>query len=105
MKNKRVLFIGLRFIVAFSILYYLFKQVPLSNVISSLASTKLTYLIFAYFITILSHLVNAYRLKLFTDKQGISLSSFQVFEINLATVFYGLFLARREFDWRSNPFL
>ncbi len=92
MKNKRVLFIGLRFIVAFSILYYLFNQIPVSNVISAMASAKLKYLIVAFFITILSQLIASYRLKFFTDKQGISLSSFQVFEINLATIFYGLFL-------------
>lgn len=89
---KRAFFIGIRFLIAFAILYYLFNRIPLSNVVSTLASTKLTYLIFACIFTIISHIIAAYRLKFFTSMQGISLTALQVFEINLATAFYGLFL-------------
>lgn len=92
MGMKRVLFILLRFFIASAILYYLFNRIPLSNVVSTLASTKLTYLIFACIFTITSHIIAAYRLKFFTSMQGISLTALQVFEINLATAFYGLFL-------------
>ena len=92
MGTKRAIFLGIRFLFAFVILYYLFSRIPLSNVISTLASTKLNYFIFASILTIISQLIAAYRLKFFTSVQGMSLTAVQVFEINLATAFYGLFL-------------
>jgi glycosyltransferase 2 family protein len=92
MGMKRAVLIGIRFLIAFAILYLLFSRIPLSNVISTLASTKLNYLIFASILTIISQLIVAYRLKFFTSIQGMSLTALQVFEINLATAFYGLFL-------------
>src|SRR3989304_7001163 len=90
MRNKTVLFIGLRFFIAFAILYYLFSKIPLQNVLSTVVSAKVSHLIFAFILTIISYLIARYRLKCFTDRQGMSFSFYQVFEINLATVFYGL---------------
>ena len=90
MRNKTVLLIGLRFFIAFAILYYLFSKIPLQNVISTIVSAKVSYLIFAFILTIISYLIAGYRLKCFTDRQGMSFSFYQVFEINIATVFYGL---------------
>lgn len=89
---KRAVLVGFRFLIAFAILYFLFSRIPLSDVISTLASAKLSYLMFASILTILSYVIAAYRLKCFTSLQGISLTALQVFEINLATAFYGLFL-------------
>lgn len=89
---KRAVLIGIRFLIAFAILYFLFSRIPLSNVISTLASTKLNYLIFASILTIISQLIAASRLKFFTRMQGMSLTALQVFEINLVTAFYGFFL-------------
>ena len=89
---KRALLIGLRFFIAFVILYYLFSKIPLQNVLSTVVSAKVSYLIFAFILTIISYLIAGYRLKCFTDRQGMSFSFYQVFEINLATVFYGLIL-------------
>lgn len=88
----RVVLIAIRFLIAFAILYFLFSRIPLPNVISTLASTKLNYLIFASILTILSYIIAAVRLKCFTSMQGLSLTTLQVFEINLATAFYGLIL-------------
>jgi uncharacterized protein (TIRG00374 family) len=89
---KRAVLVGFRFLIAFAILLLLFSRIPLTNVISTLASAKLSYLIFASILTIFSYLIASYRLKCFTSLQGISLTALQVFEINLATAFYGLFL-------------
>ncbi len=92
MGTKRAFFVGIRFLIASAILYFLFSRIPLSKVISTLASTKLNYLIFASILTILSQVIFAYRLRCFTSMQEISLTALQVFEINLAAAFYGLFL-------------
>lgn len=92
MGTKRAVLIGIRFLIAFAILYFVFSRIPLPEVISTLASTKLKHLIFASIVTIISQLIAAYRLKLLTSVQGISLTAVKVFEINLATAFYRLFL-------------
>jgi hypothetical protein len=92
MNINRALLAGLRFFIAFAIIYYLFSKIPLQNVISIVLSTKVSYLFFAFLLTIISQLITGYRLKFFTDKQGMSFSFYQVFEINLATLFYGLIL-------------
>ena len=92
MGMKRAVIIGIRFLIAFAILYFVFSRIPLPEVISTLTSTKLKYLIFASIVTMTSQLIAAYRLKLFTSVQGISLTPLHVFEINLATTFYRLFL-------------
>ncbi len=57
-----------------------------------MASAQVGPLIVALLISLLMHVVAGYRLKLFTGRQGISLSTFQAFEVNCAAVFYGLFL-------------
>lgn len=82
----------LRVFIAFGILYYLFSKIPLSEVMAAITSAKVGYVLAAFIISILSQFILAYRLKFLTDRQEISLSTFQLLEINLATVFYGLFL-------------
>lgn len=92
MRIKSVFLISLRACVAFGILYYLFSKIPLSIVMSSLSTAKLNYLVMAYIITLVMHLIAGYRLKFFTKNQGLQFSVFQAIEINMSAVFYGLFL-------------
>lgn len=91
-KSKRFFFSLLRLSFAIGILYYLLSKIPLSEVIASVTSAKVDYVIAAFIISILSQLILAHRFRFLTDKQGLSLSTSQVLEINLAAVFYGLFL-------------
>ncbi len=92
MNIKKVFFIVLRLSIAFGILYYLLRKIPLSEVIASLSSAKVNYVIAAFLLSIFLQLILVHRLKFLTDKQGMSLSIFQLLEINLAVVFYRLFL-------------
>jgi hypothetical protein len=89
---KRFFFSVLRLSIAFGILYYFLSKIPLSEIMASIISAKVNYVIIALIISILSQFILAYRLKFLTDRQEISLSTFQLLEINLTTVFYGLFL-------------
>jgi len=89
---KKFLWGLLKVSVAVGILYSLFVQVPVSDVIAVMLSAQPSYLVIALMLSILVHLVAGYRLKFFTENQGISLSTFRALEINLAAVFYGLFL-------------
>ena len=91
-KSKRFFFGLLRLSIAFGIIYYLLSKIPLSEVIASVTSARVDYVIAAFIISILSQLILAHRLRFLTDKQGMSLPTSQILEINLAAVFYGLFL-------------
>ena len=82
----------LRFVVAIAIIVFLFTKISIPDVVNSIISAKLNYVILALILTIVSWTVSSYRLKFFTSLQGLSISTFQAFEINLSTLFYGLFL-------------
>lgn len=82
----------LRFAVAIAIIIFLFTKINIPNVISSILSAKPYYIIPAFLVTLFAWLVNSYRLKFFSNLQGLAISTFQAFEINLSTLFYGLFL-------------
>jgi glycosyltransferase 2 family protein len=88
----RSFWILIRIIIAVGILYYLFINIPYQEVVVSLLSANLEYLIPSLLIIILGHLIVGLRLKLLTDGQGMSLSIYQIFKINISTTFYRLFL-------------
>jgi hypothetical protein len=82
----------LKLSITSGILYYIFTIIPFSEVIKSITSAKLSYIVIALSIMAFMAYTEAYRMKILTDKQGMSLSIRQIIEINLATRFYGLFL-------------
>ena len=82
----------LRFAVAITIIVFLITKISVHDVVSSIISAKIEYVILALILTILAWIVTSYRLKFFTALQGLKISTFQAFEINLSTLFYGLFL-------------
>lgn len=82
----------LKLSITFGILWYIFTTIPISEVINSIALAKVSYIIIAMLITAFTIYVEAYRMKILTDKQGIWLSINQIIDINLITNFYGLFL-------------
>jgi uncharacterized protein (TIRG00374 family) len=81
-----------RLSITSGILFYLFTAIPFSEVIKSIALVKVSYIIIALLIMAFTIYLEAYRMKILTDKQGILLSTNQVIDINLITNFYGLFL-------------
>jgi hypothetical protein len=93
MPVRKMFFTLLRLFIASSLLYYLLIiKIPLSEVIAALTAAKVNYIVTTCILSIVIQFVLTYRLKLLTDKQGMSLSFLQLFDINLAAVFYGLFL-------------
>ena len=92
MSSKNALWGLLRVSIAGGVLYYLFTQIPLSEVLAAVTSARADYLIAASIVSILVQLIAGHRLKFFTDNQGLTLSTSQVLEVNFTTTFYGLFL-------------
>jgi len=82
----------LRFAIAIAIIIFLFTKISIPDVVGSIISAQLHYVILAIIVSILAWIVASYRLKFFSALQGLVISTFQAFEINLSTLFYGLFL-------------
>lgn len=82
----------IKLFITSGILYYIFTAIPFSEVIKSITSANVSYIIIALLITVLIVYMEAYTMKILTDKQRIGLSVSQIIEINLTTRFYGLFL-------------
>jgi len=89
---KRLLLWILRLCITIGILYYLFTKIPFSEVIASITSANLSYVLIGFLIWILTRYIAACRMKLLTDRQGMSLSVLQILGISFSTIFYGLFL-------------
>jgi hypothetical protein len=82
----------LRFAIAIAIIIFLFTKISIPDVVGSIISAKLHYVILAIIVSVLAWILSSYRLKFFSALQGLIISTFQAFEINLSTLFYGLFL-------------
>ena len=82
----------LRLGFAAGILVYLFRSVPASQVRAVLGRADLAWVAAALGLGLLSQVLVAMRLRIVTNAYALSLTTFDVFEINLATRFYGLFL-------------
>lgn len=82
----------LRLAFAATILVYLFNSVPVSTVLAVLGRADLTWIAAAFLLGLLTQVIVAMRLRILTDAHALALTTFDVFEINLATRFYGLFL-------------
>ena len=82
----------LKLSITSGILYYIFTTIPFSDVIKSITSANVSYIVIALLITPLIVYIEAYTMKILTDKQRMGLSALQIIEINLITRFYGLFL-------------
>jgi glycosyltransferase 2 family protein len=89
---KRLFLWGIRLCITARILYYLFTKVSFSEVINSIISARLSYVLIAYLTLVFMRYIVAFRMKLLTDMQGMSLSTLQILGIGFSTIFYGLFL-------------
>jgi len=81
----------LKLSITSGILYYIFKIIPFSEVITSIISAKVSYIIVGLLISPFVKYVEAYRMRILSDNQGMSLSTPQIYEINFVTSFYGFF--------------
>lgn len=82
----------LRWLFAALVLAFLFTRFPGSEVLGLLSGVHPGWALGALGLTLVSQVVVAIRLKLYTDAQGIPFSVPALLDINLATAFYALFL-------------
>ena len=79
-------------LITIGILYWLFLKVPISQVISALANTRVIYLIPAFLLQIGMRYISAAQLKVLTQHQKMNFNITGLLKINLISQFYGLLL-------------
>ncbi len=93
MRNiRRVLLRCLTIAVAGALLYYVFRIVPLADVMRSLRSAQIGKVVLGLALLFATRIISAVRMKLLTDKQGLSFTLPEIFEISTTATFYGLIL-------------
>ncbi len=93
MRNiDRVLIRFLSIALAGALLYYIFRVVPLAEVMRSLRSARGGHVMTGLGLLLGMRLIAALRMKLLTDRQGLSLSVPELFEISATATLYGLVL-------------
>jgi len=78
--------------ISTGILYYLFTLISTSNLVEAVTSAKLEFIVMALSISALIKVTEAHRMRLITDCQGMQVSTCRIFQINLISAFYELFL-------------
>jgi len=92
MNSKNLLLLISRIAIPACILYYIFINIPVSEVISVISTSTSGIVLPAMVIYTIIHIISGYRLKIVAFNQDISITTFQAVEINLSKIFYGLFL-------------
>jgi uncharacterized membrane protein YbhN (UPF0104 family) len=93
MPARRVLGFLARVAVTALLLVWLFRHAGgLKPVLSAIQATRAASVAAAFLATLGVQAVIAHRLRLLANAQGVGLSTREVMEINLVTLFYGLFL-------------
>lgn len=82
----------LKMVVAGGIIGYLFYQVPFVTIWAAILSAKWELLLLSTVMTFLVNWTTADRLRRLLAVSGNRIRTWEIFEINLATLFYGLFL-------------
>lgn len=83
---------SLRLAIAAALLAYLFRAVPAAQVFEIFQRAQVWGVVAAFVISLLIQLIAASRMKILADAHGLGLRVFEIFEINLVSRFYGLFL-------------
>ena len=91
--SGRRLLLGLaRTVVAVLVSAYLVTRIDLAGVWSSLRGTSPLAAAVAFVVWMVGWCIVSYRLALLMQAQGVPIGTFEALEINLATLFWGLFL-------------
>jgi uncharacterized protein (TIRG00374 family) len=90
--SRRLISRSIRYAIGIGLLVYIFSLVPLVDVFAAIRRSRPDYLLAALFVAITLQWLVAYRLRRVVNALGGSYSTAELFGINAATRFYGLFL-------------
>lgn len=90
--SRRALVRAFKVLVSVGIVVLLFRRVPVGEVTAALRMARGGPILLACAVALFTHLFLAARLRILTTKQGLRLGFWRVVEVNLATMFYRLFI-------------
>lgn len=82
----------LKALITTGLLYYIGTTIPIKGIAPAIASARMEYFAVSFLLLLLRQYVASWRMKRLTDRQGLTVSLGRIFEINLITNYYGLFL-------------
>lgn len=82
----------LKALITAGLLYYILATVPIRGIVPAITSARMDYFTMALLLLLLKNSLASWRMKQLTSRQGMTISLRRIFEINLITSFYGLFL-------------
>jgi uncharacterized protein (TIRG00374 family) len=91
-KINRRLLLFLEIAAAVALLYYIFQIVPFAGVSRSLRAARMGEVVAGLVLLFAARVTAAFRMKLLTDRQGLSFSLAELFEISTTASFYNLLL-------------
>jgi uncharacterized membrane protein YbhN (UPF0104 family) len=90
--GRSILIVAVRVAVAVVVSLYLVSRIDLAGVWSAIRGTSLVAASAAFVVWMIGWVIVSYRLALLMQAQGVTMGTVEALEINLATLFYGLFL-------------
>ncbi len=90
--TKKIVFFSCKLSVAVGILCYIFQKTDITEIISVIKSAKLFYVTLAFILYLFCRYIMAYQSRIVLVNQGIKLSTFRIFIINIESSFYDLFI-------------
>lgn len=82
----------LKALITSGLLFYILTTVPIEGIVPAIASARVEYFAVSILLLLLKNYIASWRMKRLTDLQGMTVSLRRIFEINLITSYYGLFL-------------
>ena len=89
---RYIVFLLFKLSISGGILYYLFTFISVESLMHTLTSATPVLLFMAFLVGVIEKSLSASQMKMITDNQRMDLSWKSIFQINLITNFYGLFL-------------
>ena len=91
--TQRFAVLAVRVVIAALLVVWLFRHAGgLSPVLGAIRAARWELIAAAFLVTLIVQAAIAHRLRLLAETQGVGSSTREVMEINLVTLFYGLFL-------------
>jgi len=91
--NKNLTIKAVKIIVTLILLLYIFYKVNYKNIFQAISSAKTTYLLLGYSIGMFLPFLNSVHFRILMKAHNISITTLNIFKINLVTSFYGLLFA------------
>lgn len=87
---RGLLWRGFKVVVTFALLYLALKGVDYNSIVATIRGSSIYLLLISYLIAVLMPLINSLRIKILTDEHDMTLTLWNIANINYVSLFYSL---------------